>query len=355
MSEQQKILDEYCALVEASGDLKSEEALVLYGRLSPDNKELVDALARMAQHWASIENDAKESAAEVREQIAPGGQLPAEQMWIPCAPMPTDMCRVSPFFPLRQRDMAERPFIKDMVITASSWGEIQYTGPKLSTYEEDVLLALLALLDSAKNQVADQVKGETTYTYRGPLLPVLRHMGYGGTSYGGADYERVLSALRLMMSSVIEMRVYGRTSRGKKKAKRIIMNNLLSHADWDADKKELTVTINPYFYEQYIQGTVTLIDVLERARIKSPIAKALMRFMKSHRDDTWGPGHYLTVGKALNLDLEQPAFQIRRLLKGAMKELVGLGLLTEGEFVSTDLVKITRRPRNAKHKQLAAT
>lgn len=308
---------------------------------------LRQTMLRMYVKAETFEAEAQKNANEIREAIAPGGQLQPQQMWTPCAPMPTDMCRVSPFFPLRQHDMKERPFVRGMVITSNSWGELRYTGPKLSTYEEDVLLAVLALLDSKKNRHVEVVEGRSAYTYRGPLLPVLRLMGYSD-SVGRTNYKRVTDALELMTVAGIRMEIFGHTAKGKRKVKTWDMTNILSHAKWDDEKKELHITVNPYFYEQYIAGTVALIDVVERAKLRSPIAKSLMRFMQSHRAEKWGPGHYLTLARTLNLDLEQPPKQIRRLLKGAIDELLKSGWLSAGGFESKDLVCLTRKAANGR-------
>lgn len=317
----------------------------LYQCLSPEQRALVDTHRRMLDK-IPIEDDARQAAAAIRETVAPGGQLQPQQMWIPCAPVPTDMCRVSPFFPMRKNDMKQSPFVRGMVITSNSWGEITYTGPKLSTYEEDALLAVLALLDSNKNRHVDEVEGKSTYTYRGPLLPVLRLMGY--RTVGKTDYKRVLDILELMTATAIKLTIFGRNSRGKRKISVLEIMNLLSFAKWDENHKELTVTVNPYFCEQFVAGTVTLIDVVERGKLRSPIAKSLMRFLQSHRTETWGPAHFLTLARALNLELEQPPREIRRLLKGAIAELLKTGWLSAGGFESKDLVSFTRTDNGKK-------
>ena len=352
MSVKGKPVFEQCMeLVQQGVNTEDAEYQKLYGALSPEKRDLVDSARRMMPKLR-IEDDARQAAAENREAIVPGGQLKPQQMWMPCAPMPTDMCRVSPFFPMSKTDMKERPFIEDMLITSNSWGEIKYSGPKLSTYEEDVLLAVLALLDSKKNRYTEQVEGKSTYTYRGPLLPVLRLMGYKGKSYGKSDYKHVEKALRRMLSAVIRMEIFGHTARGKRKVKSWDMTNILSYAKWDEEKKELHVCVNPYFFEQYIAGTVTLIDVLERQKLKSPIAKSLMRFMQSHRGEKWGAAHFLTLARTLNLDLEQPPREIRRLLKGAIDGLLKSGWLSAGGFESKDMVSLTRATKASTRRRL---
>ena len=336
--------NQYLGRIKAGTDPADPTLQGLYQQLSRDHQEWADVLRRVYQHGEDPEPDeARRAAAEVKEAVAPAGQLPPQQRWLPCAPLPTDLCRVSPFFPLRQRDMRERPFIQDLVITSTSWGEIRYSGPKLSTYEEDVLLAVLALLD-IKRQVT-QVEGRSTYTYRGPLLPILRLMGY--KTVGKKDYKRVLEALKLLSSAVVELTVYRRTTRGKRKVALIDVSNIVIHAQWKKDQKELSVTINPYFYECFMADRVTLLQVVERARLNSPVAKALYRFLESHREVSWR-GHLQTLASALNLDRDQPRYQLRRLMKQAINELKRHGLLADASgFDSPDIVYLVRPSQKA--------
>ncbi|PIU50020.1 MAG: hypothetical protein COS92_03555 [Desulfobacterales bacterium CG07_land_8_20_14_0_80_52_14] len=264
-------------------------------------------------------------AAEIFSQVMPDGQEPPEQLWMSFCPMPTDLCRVSPFFPLHQKDVnvAKRPFISDMVITSSSWGSIKFTGPKLSVFEEDVLMAVLALLDQAGRRSVTNVGGQTTYAYRGPLLPLLKVMGL---SSGSANYNRFRRALELLHSSVIKMEIYKRDTKGKRKIGNWYVSNILSAAKWDDKAKELYVIVNPHFYECYAAGNVTLISTIQRSRLKSPISKALHRFVMSHRDRSW-KGHFLTLASSLNLNEDQPKKERKRYIVRAVNELVKNNIL----------------------------
>ncbi len=316
--------------------------------------ELMSILQRMHEKMkdSDVSSHAQETAKDLQKEIAPNGKLPLEQMWIPFCPMPTDMCRVSPFFPMSRKTMNDRPYIKDMIITSSSWGNIKYTGLKLSTYEEDVLMAVLAMLDSAKNRHTTDVEGKTTYTYRGPLLPILKLMGY--RKVGSTDYKHVISALKLMIATCIELNVFKRTGRGKKQISKKLVTNILSSGYWDEGKQELTITINPYFYECYISGSITLLDVLHRSKLKSPISKALYRFIQSHRDNRW-EGHFLTLASALNLDLNQPNYEVRRYIKRAINDLIKNNILSKNSgFVKEkkDVTKLIRivKPTDKKPK-----
>ncbi|MBF0515334.1 MAG: hypothetical protein HQK81_14905, partial [Desulfovibrionaceae bacterium] len=118
-----------------------------------------------------IGEDAKQNAQAMRRAVLPSPEeKPQEQGWMCFAPMPTDLCRVSPFFPMSKNEMANRVYLKDMVITKSAWGEINYRGQKLSIYEEDALMAVLAAIDATHEKQG--------YIYDGPSLPILKIMGY---------------------------------------------------------------------------------------------------------------------------------------------------------------------------------
>ncbi len=330
----------------------------------------------VAEAWlASWRNgprdEAQAQAAEVREMIAPGGQPAPEQgslmQW--CG-FPTDMTRVSPFFPMKPNLLGHREFLQDYLITSANWGEIRYTGPKLSTYEEDALMVLLAILEQQsqykhqtftyeaateyddstgryenKTHFVDQeIKGATrkTYTYRGPAWPLLRLLGYDKP--GKDAYKRLVRSLKLLTVAGVELAVAARTKTGKRKIRYTTMSSMLSNVAWDEEKKELSATINPFFYETYFAGRVTLLDVQKRVAISGSIAKCLYRFVQSHspKEPLW-TGHFLTLADALNMDREQPAKEIKRALKVAINELIAQGILTkQSRIIREDIVTLFR-------------
>lgn len=324
-----------------------KDALLSDLGLSVQTKKKLELLKKR-----SLEQQAKEDAQETKEQIAPDGRLPPQQMWLPCAPMPTDMCRVSPFFPMARQALGQRNFIRDMVITDSSWGQILFTGPKLSTYEEDVLNAVLAILDTVSFRRKTEHEGKQTYTYQGPLLPLLRLINPNVKKFAKNHYKRVLSALELMTVSAIKLVVYKRTKTGKPKAASWEIMNLLSYAKWDEEKKEVKITINPFFYENFARGSVTLLDVIQRAELRSPIAKSLHRFIMSHKGNVW-EGHFLTLAPSLNMDLDQPQKKTKQQIKQAVKKLVDHKLLETDSGIShnSDVVKLIRT-QSAKQRRL---
>lgn len=280
----------------------------------------------------SVEDHAQAVAQEIRREIAPDGKLPAEQAWMNFAPMPTDMCRVSPFFPMGTKEMASRTLIRGMVIAKSAWGEVTYSGPKLSVFEEDVLLAILALL---KGVEPEEIEGKPAWTYAGPLRPILTALGYKAT--GKRNYERIRAALELLAMAVVRIQ----TKRGKWE-----LVNMITRAGGDESEATVAVTVNPFFAEMYAAGAVNLLDLAKRSELLRPVSKALHRFATSHRGD-W-QGHFLTLAAAINLDLEQPHFEIRRQIRQAMSELRKAGVIgRRGKFVG-DIVTLAEPSRKPK-------
>jgi hypothetical protein len=314
---------------------------------SPQITEALNAILERVKEQSGneVQAEAEKQADEVRDIIAPGGKLPpVQESLFKWAGFPTDMTRVSPFFPMNVKDLKDRPFMKNLVITAAHWGEITYSGPKLSTYEEDSLLVLLACLEGVSKHRSETTDkdGRKTYTYRGPALPLLRALGYKKPN--NKDYRRLTDSLKLLTVAGVDLRVSsGQKNGGKKEPRFTSMSAMLANVSWDNEKKVLSATINPFFYEAYLAGTVTLMDVAKRMALSGTIARSLYRFVQSHRDNPVFSGHYLTLAQVLNMDTEQPGRKLRELLKRAISELIKKGVLTKkSRFVSQDIVVLHR-------------
>ncbi len=324
-----------------------------FSKTMPDIVERIERRDRQAiaalnglRYRMSLLTQAREQAEEIKKEVAAAIEAsgPEQGHLAHWCGFPTDMTRCSPFFPMNVKELGHRAFLRDFLITSANWGEITYTGPQLSIYEEDALMALLAVLDdvSSHKQVTED-EGRKTYTYKGPALPLLRLLGYARP--GKDAYKRLVASLKLLMSSVIELSISkGKTKVGKKRSPRSIhLSNILSGVDWNDETKELTATINPFFYETYMAGRVTLMDVAKRMSLKGLNAKALYRFIQSQRQNPVFAGHFLTLADALNMDREQPAYQLRRQLKTAINELIRQGvLMKKSGFVDTDIIKLER-------------
>lgn len=359
-------------------ELTPEEQAEL-SKTMPDIVERIERRDRQAiaalnglRYRMSLLTQAREQAEEIKREVAAAIEASGQEQghlanW--CG-FPTDMTRCSPFFPMNPNELGDRRYLENYLITSASWGEIRYTGPQLSIYEEDVLLALLAILDKESQyrkvsyayEAATEYNGmggwntklhiygeegegwgRKTYTYKGPMLPLLRLLGIERP--GKTNYARLLSSLERLTVAGVKISIStGKTKSGKRRSPRISqMCAMLGGVYWDDKKKELTATINPFFYETYVAERVTLMDVARRMGLKGVISKALYRFVQSHRQNPVFEGHFLTLADALNMDREQPAWKVRQLLKTAINELNRHGVLTKKSgFVDTDIVRLER-------------
>jgi len=287
-----------------------------------------------------MEAEAPKVAAAIREEVAPKGKLAPEQGWINFAPIPRDLCRCSPFFPLNRNQLKLRAFLEELVVAQSSWGTVTYTGPRLSIYEEDVLLAVLAVLDAQHRPETITEDGKRAFTYKGPIRPLIQALGYSKPSK--AEYTRFRRALRLLMATAMEINT---------KAGSWATTNIVAAVFGKGEN--ISITVNPYFHEMYGQGAVTLLDVPTRLKLSGQIARAMHRFICSHRDLRW-QGHFLTLAGALNVGVDAPHFEIRRQLKTAITALVKAGVLEartsgiKGDIVTLTRVKTTLESRSQK-------
>ena len=292
----------------------------------------------------SVGEEAEEQANQIQKEVAAkigSGEQGSLLTW--CG-FPTDMTRCSPFFPILANELGDRKYMRDFVITSANWGQIFYSGPQLSIYEEDALIVVLAMLEQVnENREITKLQNRKTYSYRGPALPLLRLLGYKRP--GKDAYKRFISTLELLVHAGVKLEISsGKTKSGRKRSPKYIqIENILSSVFWDEEKKELSVVINPFFYETYLAGQVSLFDVAKRMRLNGSISKALYRFVQSHRSDAVFTGHFLTLADALNLDRDQPAFKTRQNLKKAINVLITQGILQKKSgFADQDIVKLVR-------------
>lgn len=310
---------------------------------------------------------------------------------------PTDFTRCSPFFPLPPDAQGKRRYFdydNKLKISSAGWGEIFYQGPQLSIFEEDVLMALLTVLqkkgphqrnayvlaplrgEEGPGLVLDPDKdepppplaqfSEEPLIYKGHLLPLLRLLYKTGTP-SARQYASVMKALYLLQEAIVELFVSrGKTKSGKKRPPLHLRVQLVGGVYYDPEKQEVAAAINPFFYTTYIQGRFTLLSLQTRRKLKGSIAKALYRFVMSQKDTF--RGHFLTLAAAVNLSLpqksqqqeasssvvasahqQQPSYQIRRQLKTAIAELVKAGVLTEKSHLGKgDIVALHRVAPGAK-------
>lgn len=362
---------------------------------------------------------AEETAHEVTRAVAKAAApLPAPEerpaLW--CG-YPTNIARVSPFFPMNNMEKGRRDMLvrnldapaKDKVRIAASgyfffkekissgpWGDILYSGPKLSIEEEDALMALLAIieageegfearrsrLDAGRNSpekleklektdkadeglvpvlpgvpVAPYVSGGVEafpekvrsafpesgggrFTYRGPLLPILRLMGHKRP--GANHYTKLVTSLMCLAHGTIELVVRERGEETFYDLTHVISNLRLRTRD-----REISVTISPFFREMYVANRLTWIDVAKRFQIRGSIAKALYRFCQSHRQNPVFRGDVRTLALALNMDPSAPLKETRRQMREAIAELVEKKVLEKTSILTKGNIVILNRTAEA--------
>ena len=313
---------------------------------------------------------------------------------------PTSIARVSPFFPMnnlekgrrdalmRDPDITSREkgsiaasgafFFKER-ISSGPWGDILYTG----------LMALLAIIESgaegaearhARSAGALPVKdteegfvpvapnlpeapyvsggveafpepvrsafpesGTGKFTYRGPLLPILRLMGHKRP--GKNHYTRLVTGLTCLAHGTIELVV---RERGQETFYDLthIISNLRLRGKNDAER-DISVTISPFFREMYVANRLTWIDVAKRFQIRGSIAKAMYRFCQSHRENPVFRGDIRTLALALNMDLRSPLKETRRQIRDAIAELAEKKVLEKNSILTKGNIVILNRTAEA--------
>ena len=255
--------------------------------------------------------------------------------YAPTAAMPNEICRVSPFFPLKRQDPRKREYLRNEVITDNAWGKLLFTGPRLTTYEEDILLAILSILDDPSKRTTGKFGELDSYAYSGSLLPILK---LAGLKSCGKNYKRVKTACGLLMSSFLELQSYSYVE-GVRKVKSTILTNMIMFYGEEEDKH--TIVVNPFFYRLYKRGNYSLLDIEKRLKIKSNIGKCLYRFVVSQ--DSW-KGHYLTLADAINLNKNIENKIKKNQLVRAIKELIQYKILDEKSKIVKDMVILKKHP-----------
>jgi len=242
---------------------------------------------------------------------------------------PTPMCRVSVIHPINRNSLHRRPYLQECPIVSNSWGSLTYTGPLLSTYDEDVLFAILALVEHQSfNREVVTIGGRKTYKYTGKVSDIF-------TLYGrarcGENYAATLRSLKRLTTAVVgRIEVCGRSTRGTQKVRKDTLTNLLFPAGPLEGSRKISCIFNPYFYDAMRTQNVTCIDVAFRSQINSLIGKSLYRFCQSHKSRVWC-GDWRLLIDVLNINREKRGggprlmSQIRRLIVRAVDELVDKG------------------------------
>jgi len=324
-------------LQEVFANLPQEEQQRILDIDDPDFREM---LISVHQPSAAIADDAKLQADSIQEIVVKAASNEQLRLF---SPFPTELTRCSPFFPLSTQEMAKRPFLEDLVIADHSWGQVRFSGQKLSVYDEDMLMILLAAInETSRSRTAEG------YTYKGSLSRLLKIKGINNP--GQNHREEAYASYKRMSGSTFEIDTSPTRKNKPTRGGKSVVTNIIANLSYDRKAGLLEATVNPYFYEMYCRGEVTWIEIEIRTKLKSPIAKALHRFIMSHAKDFW-TGPLMLLAEALNLDTNLPKIKIRERLKKAIAELVEYDVLTSGSSIAADNVTLHRVPRKQSKRQ----
>ena len=277
--------------------------------------------------WDNFKSQGYQSVVKAKEAIEQHIlKITGKPEQLKLAFMPTTMARTSPFFPISKQEMKNRTLYQDFVIE-NRWGRITISGPKLSIYDETVLLALLVL---AKRHKTDKFQ-----TSCAELCEVM------GITRGKNQYAAISATLDRLTAASINTELF-KPGSDKKEVARWIKGTILSNVDFEADSASFEVALNQYFLGLYAANLTTSLDVIARSQLKSDIAKALYRFIQTHKP---GPVPFglLTLCLGINVDIEQPLFKIRQQIRKALAELKNHGHIKKGSRIDrNDNVHILR-------------
>lgn len=175
-----------------------------------------------------------------------------------------------------------------------------------------------------------------SFTYRGPVLPILRLMGHKRP--GANHYEKLITSLKSLALGSMQLFV-----REKGEDLQYDLSQIISNLRLRPKDREISVTVNPFFYQMYLANSLTWINITKRFQIRGSIAKAMYRFCQSHRDNPVFRGNIMTLALALNMDPHVPLKETRRQIREAIAELVEKKVLESTSLLSrTNLVLLNR-------------
>ena len=303
---------------------------------------------------------------------------------LPLAAYPTDLTRCNPFYPVNPKSLKIVPFLEDKILVSGEWGEICYTGPLLTVFDEDVLIGVLTLIKNNKNirkayvlegiilnnqenkkrlEVLDKtldIKNiqenmrecyETTYAYQGKIFELLKIL-YPYRRPTIRDYKKCLKSLKRLSVAGMEIKIIvGRKimkNGGVRCLRKRHMASILSGFSIDEDTKDAIIIVHPLFYKTYVEKRTTYLDINTRINLNSSVSKALYRFVISQSSINFSC-HYMKIAQAINMNMEQAPRQLRRLLKESLQELIEQRVLTPASgFDGHDIIRWTRVQQRSK-------
>lgn len=265
-----------------------------------------------------------EEAKEFKQKIAAAPKQP-EQLIL--AFIPHEMAKVSIFFPMSDKELKEeRRIIHKLPPIESNWGKVEIEGVKLAIFEEDIFLALMKIARERIQCIKGQYILETNIREISKIL-------YGEAGYTKKAYGRIKRALDHFGLVTFRLILF---KRHKKEDKEIFIAAVVQRYDYDPKTHNLKIYFNPHFLAYFLESMLTNINFSLRRRLKKDGSKALLRFLSAHTQPN--QMHVLTVLKAINYNVDQPMYELRRKFKQFITELKKNRVLGPKTKLSNDIV-----------------
>ena len=265
-----------------------------------------------------------ESVNEAKELISKQPQPPEQMMF---SFMPTTMTRTTPFFPMRKRDMKDRPY--DELTWETPWGRISVQGKRLSVYDETVLLNLLVLV---KKYGTESI--ETTQHELCKLADVKPATN---------TYNAIMGSIKRLAGTRIDLEIWEGKGKNRKLSQEMT-GAIISWAGRDNKTGKLKATVNPYFIQMYAEGFLTNLDLKFRAGLKGDVSKALYRFLQG-QEPFYKKGRYeiqlLKLCMAINLQTDNvELFRLREQIRIGLRVLRKQGYLHRWQLNNQDYILV---------------
>ncbi|MBU4510243.1 RepB family plasmid replication initiator protein [bacterium] len=264
--------------------------------------------------WKRVEvTDIDKEAEKIKKRIIKTPKQPEQLVF---AFIPHEMAKVSIFFPMSDKELKEeRRVIHKLPPIESNWGRVEIEGVKLAIFEEDIFLALMKIAKDRISYVRGQYVLETT-------IPEIAKLLYGHAGYTKKVYERIKKSLDRFGLVTFRLTLF---KKHKKEAKEIFIAAIVQRYDYNPKTHSLKIKFNPDFFAFFLESMLTGINFSLRRKLKKDGSKALLRFLSTHNSPS--RMHILTVLKAINYNIEQPMYALRRKFKQFIMELKKQGVL----------------------------
>lgn len=254
----------------------------------------------------------KKEVGEFRNIISKTPPLPEQAIF---SFLPHQMAKISIFFPMSDRELKEENRKINKIEQETGWGKVIIEGIKLSIFEEDVFLALMKI---AKEDIKINNGAYILKTHMNTIVNLL----YGRGGYTKQSSERVERALQHFQLVRFELTTFDWKKKGNERLKTTIVRsigNIIQSYEYDKKTKDLVIYFNPHFFAYFLESMLTNINYTLRRHLKKDGSKALLRFLSTHSRP--GRMHILTVLNAINYNINQPMFELRRKFKSFISEL----------------------------------